>query len=156
MKTSVTLALVLCVQAVFAADSQHLKFESLRAIIPGSTTQKQVVEKFGKPDRTIDLKTLHGSTDSGISWEYREGDGTRLSIAFEEPGQITTGWTWTVSNKDPEKNLRTALGRFAGASWEAETVKWVNPHQVPLECFFRDNTRGISITFNRVHKEVDS
>lgn len=48
------------------------------------------------------------------------------------------------------------MANFPSASWEPETVKWINPHSFPNECYFNDHKIGISIKYNRTRKEVST
>ena len=156
MKRALILLYVIFFHSSTFANSLGSKLNVLPGILPGSANQKQVTEVFGKPNRVTDLKDLAESSDSGPLWEYLEGGGVRFSISFEPQGPNARGWVWTVLDGDAERDLRTALNRFPDASWEAETSKWVNPHQVPMECYFKDKKHGISIEYSRARKKVTS
>jgi hypothetical protein len=155
MKLFFILALLIYFSSLLAGELSQSKTSKLLGILPAKASQKQILEMFGKPNKIVDLKSLNGaSKNSGILWEYFDGDGVSFSFTLDGKEQTPTNWTWTILQDDPEHDLKTALSRFQGASWKAETVKWVNPHQIPMECYFRDDKQGVLISYNRARKEV--
>ena len=57
---------------------------------------------------------------------------------------------------DPEKVLEVAMSRYPDANWQVDTVKWINPHHFPDECFLKDESRGIRIEYRVEHHTVNS
>lgn len=143
-------------QVASASNATELNIAKLGRVVPGKTTQDEVTQLFGRPERTIETKDLRGTTDTGTSWEYLEKEGAALSISFEPVGKLVSGWTWEISHGAKEEDLTKALNHFPEASWNVETVKWVNPHQIPTECYFKDYKHGVLISFNRAQKKVVS
>lgn len=121
---------------------------------PGATNKKQIAKVLGSPKKITNLKNFPESKETGELWEYIESGMTRLSISFESSNEILQGWAWSVPEGASEQNLKAALKQFPGASWEVETVKWVNPHHMPNECYFKDKKLGISIQYDKARNEV--
>jgi hypothetical protein len=132
-----------------AADQSHkgqISFSTFAKLGSGAPTKNALTKQLGKP-----VAVAADSKQMGESWEY---DG--LTVFFEKQADAAHSWTWRVQEGFPEQNLKVAMSRFSGAKWEPETVKWINPHHFPNECFFKDKNLGISIEYNRARKEVFS
>jgi len=118
-------------------------FAKLGTVAP---TKSALTKQLGRP-----VTVVPDSKQTGETWEF---DG--LTVFFEKQAETAHSWTWRVQEGFPEQNLKVAMSRFEGAKWEPETVKWVNPHHFPNECYFKDKKLGISIEYNRARKEVFS
>jgi len=118
--------------------------------------QAQLSEFLGRPSEIVNFKDLPDSKETGTSWKYEENGLGRLTIFFDEGAEIASSWIWHVYDGDPEQNIKTAMSRYAPASWEPETDKWINPHNHPNECYFKEKKNGVSIEYNRTRKEVFS
>lgn len=152
MKTIFLVLLFGSLSFVPSAHSNNVvesKLSSVQLFIPGSANRDKVEKTLGKPTH------IFNSSPSVETWEYSVGKIVRLSISFESQG-LVSGWTWLVVSGEPEQDLKIALGKYPNANWTPETVKWVNPHQVPMECFYKDYKEGISIAYSRARKEVTS
>ena len=132
------------------------KFTAVQSLVLSQTNKQQIVAVFGKANEVINIKDIPGSTDSGEQWEYLEKGLSRATFSFDSKTETLQGWVWSVFQGDDEENLKVALKRFPEGAWEVETLKWVNPHHMPNDCYFKDKKRGISIEFNRTRKEVVS
>jgi hypothetical protein len=126
---------------------------------PGKSTKEQAKKLLGKPGEVTDLSkgpNPNNSKDSGEIWEYFEKGQTRLSISFGNNENIVDSWTWYPYRADSEKAVKKVMLKFPDAKWVSETVKWVNPHHYPNECFFTDDAKGVSIEYDRTHEDVSS
>jgi hypothetical protein len=156
MKVFIVIGLFVQSLGATAETSSMLKFNSLQKMVTGTTKKQQVMAVFGQPQEKENLKDLPNSKESGELWKYVEKGVDRLSISFEVKSDIVQGWDWSVPEGGSEQDLKFALNWFPNASWEVETVKWVNPHHLPNECYFKDKKQGISVEYNKTRKEVSS
>ena len=139
--------------------NKAIEFGTLEKLQPGEATKEKTRQLLGEPKAMTDLSkspSLKYNKDLGIVWEYYERDRIRLSVSFNSGTNTIDSWTWYLYESDSEKSVKTALLKFPGASWLSETVKWVNPHHYPNECFFSDNSKGISVEYNRTRENVSS
>jgi len=136
--------------------STALNISTLDRVIAGSTTKAQLTEVLGKPAQVTNLKDLPNSHQTGELWEYHENGITRLSIVFAQDAPVVTTLVWEVFDGDMERPLKTALGRYSGMKWQPDTVKWINPHAFPSECFLKDDARGIRIEYRIETRKVTS
>ncbi|MBI4402626.1 MAG: hypothetical protein HY537_00605 [Deltaproteobacteria bacterium] len=134
-------------------DAQQLTLDVLNRIKPGVSTANDVRGLLGTPGQITKLDELTASKEKGEVWEYFEKGATRASITVGTDN-IVNFWGWYVYEEDEEHKLRTALDRFPDATWMVESVKWVNPHSWPNECYFTDNSKGVTVEFHRARKEV--
>lgn len=128
-----------------------ISFTAFAKLVSGTLTKAELTKLFGKPTEVIDFKKLPESKETGESWKY-----DRFTFFFDEGSEITNTWVWDVKEGEPEQDLKTAMSRYAPTSWEPETDKWINPHNFPNECYFKDKKKGVSIEYNRARKEVFS
>jgi hypothetical protein len=129
----------------------------VKQLKPG-LSQDQIQKLLGPPKEVTDFSKNpnHTGAKGGMLWEYFENGNTRLSISFPPNAKEVEARTWYLYENDSEKDPKGAMSLFPGASWKSETVKWVNPHHYPNECFFTDNAKGISIEYDRTHEEISS
>lgn len=156
MKSLAFIILILSSVLLFGEATHSLVFTKIQTFVPGQTTKLQITTAIGKPSEVTPLKDIASSKITGEQWEYLEKDIPRTSLSFEDKSDILQGWSWSVLEGDAEQNLKVVMSKFPEASWKVETVKWVNPHHLPNECYFKDRKQGLSIEFNRTRKEVTS
>jgi hypothetical protein len=113
---------------------------------------------LGKPKEVTDLsKNPNGlQTAKGELWEYFENGHTRLAISFPSQAVNMDAWTWYLYKGDSERDAKVAMSLFPDANWKSETAKWVNPHNLPNECYFTDVSKGLSIEYDRTHEIITS
>jgi hypothetical protein len=145
-----------CFAGAEKKPGQPLSFDVLAKLAPGSVTKAQLSKLLGKPTEIINFKDLPDSKETGMSWKYEENGLGRLTVFFDEGSEVASSWIWHVYDGDPEQNIKTAMSRYVPASWEPETDKWINPHNHPNECYFKDKKEGVSLEYNRTRKEVFS
>src|SRR3989338_5162919 len=133
--------------------AQRITLDVLNKIKPGLSTGDNVRELLGIPKEITKLEQIKTSKEKGEVWEYFENGATRASITVGTDN-IMNFWGWHIYKEDQEHQLRTALDRFPDATWTVESVKWVNPHSWPNECYFTDNSKGVTVEFHRARKEV--
>lgn len=139
-----------------AADSTSLKISILDRVKPGATTKAQLTDILGRPTQVTSLKDLPNSNQMGELWEYQEKGLTRLSAVFAQDTVVVTTLVWEVFDGDTEKPLKSTLNRYSGMKWQSDTVRWINPHAFPSECFLRDDARGIRIEYRIETQKVTS
>jgi hypothetical protein len=131
--------------------AKPISFEGFEKLTSGAVTKANLTRLLGPPIEVVDFNQLPNSKERGVTWKY---DG--LTVSFDEGADTANSWAWHVSEGASEQNLKNAMKRYAGATWEPETVKWINPHHFPNECYFKDKKQGISIEYNRARQEVFS
>jgi len=134
-----------------------LSFDVTQQLKPGQTTKDQVLRILGEPREIMDPKKLKNVKDVekfSETWEFGEGEHSRLSLYFPQGGTLLESWTWHVRMREPEQKLKKAMNLFSNASWEASTDRWINPHSFPNDCYFESKTNGVTISYNRARNEV--
>ena len=145
----VLLILAICFNT---ADSWAGKilFKNAIGLTPGKTTKQRLTQLFGKPDKINNFKDARARQ----SWEYRENGTERITFFFDEGSEVAHSLVWEMRSDDPEKDLKVAKAQFPSATWEIESTKWINPHALPAECFYKDKKQGISLELNLRRREV--
>lgn len=115
-------------------------------------TENSVVDALGVPD-----VKLSGLDNNETLWVYNDRlDGyQRLSLVFDENKKLQ-GIMWLVRENESEIHLENSKRLFKNANFVAQNVTWENSHAAPDERFYSDDKKGISITFRKTRKEVES
>lgn len=137
------LILIAALLASGPVESRAPNFKTLLNLSPDRSTQGDVLKWLGQPTEKREL-----------TWDYDENSVVRVSIFFEKSSDKLSGWYWFIRETDAERDLKNVLAQFPGAAWEVDTIKWANPHEEPMECFFRERDRGIEIQYSRPKKRV--
>lgn len=135
----------------------EFSLQQVENIHVGETTQAEVLNLFGKPDRVIDL-SQEKPKGQGTIWAYFAGEIKsvgRLSFSFS--ANTVESISWDVRDGDPEQDLNTALSQFKDSKFvKVFPKRWDNPHSSPDEVFFEDTKRGLTIIYLQTPKRVEA
>lgn len=137
-------------------QKMRVGFSVLERLQPGSSTKSDLTRLLGKPNKVTDLKDVPGSSLRGERWEYSEDGLDRFTVFVARETDKISSYVFDVDEGDPEKALKVAMSRYPEANWQPDTVKWINPHHFPDECFLKDEARGIRIEYQVERQTVNS
>ena len=137
-----------------SSKKEALNFDAISKLVPGHVTKADLTKLLGKPDETLDFSKEPNSRSKDVEWTYRQNGQDRAAFTFDEGSDSLKEWTWMIHDGEAEQKLQNAKQRFQGGRWEAQTERWINPHFFPMECFYRDETKGVSLLFNLRRREV--
>lgn len=120
-------------------------------IKPGTSTRVAVLKSFGEP-----LAKTQEDGDEGESWRYVNANIPKVLVFFLKGSDTVQSILWDVGEKEKESDLRTALALFPAAKWKVEPPEWINPHVIPTECYFQDDSLGVSVEYNSSRSKVET
>ncbi len=133
-------------------SARFLSLESVLKLMPEKSDQDSVQSSFGRPDIVMQI-----DDSKDVAWIFKDlkTGYQRLALVFNDQKKLQSA-VWMVSADEPEVNLENSQKRFPSAKFVAQDAPWENPHAAPDERFYVDREKGISITYRKTRKEVES
>jgi hypothetical protein len=140
----------------------RLTLDKAGEIHPAITTQKEVEDLFGIPDRRLSLGDYPEQSDDGTVWLYFEGENktsARLTLYFIKQSLVVGSVGWDVREGDPEQSVEQAKkwiqSRFANVHFQEREEGWTNPHAYSDVKYFEDPAAGVTLFFRMTRSEVN-
>lgn len=115
----------------------------------GRDTQKEIEAKLGAK------KKIESAGDQ-ILWTYYEPNHQfqRLTLAFDNGGILK--WVlWVPHANDKELKLEFLKNRFPELALDPNSDPYENPHDADGRLIYRDEKRGLSLTYHSGRNEVE-
>ena len=126
--------------------------------------------QLGTPQRELfsDGEVILTEPGSIRIWEYHtkvkthdasgevEESLPKTSFSFDAKTDKLLGVNWNVGDGDREQNLDFAKSKFKTAHFFKREAEQICSHFSPDEVYFEDKKLGLSITWRKTRKEVES
>lgn len=117
-----------------------LSFKNVQTLVPGKSSRKNIVDKFGQPSE----KRIVKEHETWIFYDKITGF-QRLDVVFTGGNDLLQSVLWLPHDDELEVNLDVAKGKFPNAKFVAIVKKDPNPHMFSSSTTYFDDELGVSI-----------
>ncbi len=129
--------LLACASTKSQRVKTSLDFDSVKNVVSQSPSQKQILEKFGEPNR----KEKDGASER---WRYFDPgtDFDRVTLVFNEQKKLTQ-LTWLPVAEDPYRKISTIFIQYPKGSFKHVTTRRISHDCLATETSYVSDSMGI-------------